>query len=148
MFYQEPVQYQIPALEDGFTVNEIHELFTILQSEPPVHSTSGSQTTQLDNSVEEIRKRKRMISNQESARRSRWRKKTQLENLTIEVNRLKLVNRELKNRLCTITHEHCFVQGESNRLIAESLQLQQNLAVLYEIMSSMQLQYPMIDHYR
>ncbi|KAL2505681.1 basic leucine-zipper 5 [Abeliophyllum distichum] len=99
MIYQEPVQYQIPALEDGLTVNEIHELFTFLESEPPVYSTSGLQTTQLDNSVEEIRKRKRMISNQESARRSRWRKKTQLENLTIEVNRLKLVNRELKNRL-------------------------------------------------
>ncbi|XP_022870900.1 basic leucine zipper 4 [Olea europaea var. sylvestris] len=140
MSCQEPAQYQYPVLDDGFTPNEIHELFSLFQSEPPVHSTSGSQTIHTNNSAEETRKRKRMISNRESARRSRWRKKMQLENLIVEVNRLKLVNQELKNRLCTIKHESHFVLRESNGLIVESLDLQQNLVVLYEILSSMQLQ--------
>ncbi|CAI9777196.1 unnamed protein product [Fraxinus pennsylvanica] len=139
MSCQEPDQYQFPVLEDGFTPNEIDELFSLLQSEPPVHSTSGSQTIHSDNSVEETRKRKRMISNRESARRTRWRKKKQLENLIVEVNRLKIVNQELKNRLCTIEHERHFVLRESNELIVESLHLQQNLVVLYDILQSMQL---------
>ncbi|PIN21106.1 hypothetical protein CDL12_06207 [Handroanthus impetiginosus] len=131
---QNPVHCQPPVLDHTFTPSEIQELFSFLQSEPSFHSTSSSDTNRSVYSTEE-RKRRRMISNRESARRSRWRKKRHLEDLTNEVNRLKLQNRDLKNRLCLLTHDCHVVQRDSNRLLSESIYLRQKLAGLHQILA-------------
>lgn len=142
MSTENPVHYPLPILEHTLTPNEIHDLFSLLQSQPSIHSTSSSETNRSIYSVEE-RKRRRMISNRESARRSRWRKKQHLENLTNEANRLNLENRELKNRLCMIAHDCHLVQRDSNRLLSESIYLQHKLTGLNQILAStMQLQLP------
>lgn len=142
MCSEDPVHFEFPpVLEDILNSSEIHELLSSYQLEFPTHSTSSSETTQtgrLVYSVEE-RKRRRMISNRESARRSRWRKKRQLEDLTNQVNRLRLENRELKNRLCIVLHEYEAIQRETVPLLAESIVLRQKLAGLRQILAAMQL---------
>nr|GME12851.1 basic leucine zipper 43-like [Ipomoea batatas] len=73
------------------------------------------------------RKRRRMISNRESARRSRMRKQKHLENLRNQVNRLRLGNRELLNRFRFVSHHCHLVQSDNERLRAESSLLRQRL---------------------
>ncbi|CAN4092186.1 unnamed protein product [Withania somnifera] len=140
MMFEDPVHYHLPVLDDmSLSPSDILEILSFLHTEHPVQSTSGSETTRLVSSLEE-RKRCRRISNRESARRSRFRQKKHFDNLTDQVNRLKLENRELKNRLCVVTH-HCQVaQSETDRLILESIVLQQQLAGLCQILNPMQLQ--------
>lgn len=138
MSIKNPVQYQPgPVLEDTLTPAEIHELFSILQSEQPPSTgpTSSSETNRSVYSVEE-RKRRRMISNRESARRSRLRKKSHLENLTSELKRLRVENRNLKNLLSVLTHDCHLVQRDSNRLLSESIYLQHKLTGLNQILAS------------
>ncbi|CAK9143587.1 unnamed protein product [Ilex paraguariensis] len=137
MSSQDPVQYEFPAFEANFTPDEIDQLLSLFESEPPVHSTSSSETTRSVYPMDE-RKRRRMLSNRESARRSRWRKKRHLEDVADQLNRLKLENRELKNHLCVVTHEYHAAQRETNRLIVESIDLQQKLSGLYQVLCSMQ----------
>lgn len=69
------------------------------------------------------RKRRRMISNRESARRSRMRKQKHLEIMRNEVNRLRVENQELSNRLR-------FVLFHVNRVRSENEQLRSEHAVL------------------
>ncbi|KAK4434334.1 Basic leucine zipper 4 [Sesamum alatum] len=135
MSTENPVHYPLPVLEHALTPNEINDLFSMLQSQPSINSTSSSETNRSLYSLEE-RKRRRMISNRESARRSRWRKKKHIENLTSEANRLNIENRELKNRLCMMAHDCHLVQRDSNRLLCESIYLQQKLTGLNQILAS------------
>lgn len=152
---EEPVHFHFPLfLEDPFPGDDLHDLVALIQSGFQTHSnsgsettpsglpsnsTSGSDTTRSVYSVEE-RKRRRMDSNRASARRSRWRKKQQLEELTNQMNQLQLENRELKNQLCLISHQYRAAQLDSARLMAESIDLQQKLANLNQILVNMQLQ--------
>lgn len=144
MCSEDPVYLEFPpVLDDIFNASEMNELLSSFQqqieTELPSHSqshsqsTSGSETTRSVYSVEE-RKRRRMISNRESARRSRWRKKRQLEDLTNEVNQLRHENRELKNLLSILTHEHQAVQRQTGPLLAESILLRQKLSGLFQIL--------------
>ncbi|KAK4366359.1 hypothetical protein RND71_014239 [Anisodus tanguticus] len=73
------------------------------------------------------RKRKRMISNCESARRSRMRKQKHLENLRNQGNRLKVENRDLTNRVHLVTGHCQLVQRNNDMLRTESILLQQRL---------------------
>lgn len=164
MSLEEEVYGQLtPVLENPFSSNELQELWTSILSGFPTNSPScsetsknglfpshfrnelvfcngSSETTRSVYSVEE-RKRRRRISNCESARRSRWRKKKQLEDLTNEMDRLKQENRELKNQLCVLRHQYHAVQRDSIRLMAESNDLQHKLAgCLHQISANMQLQ--------
>lgn len=135
MSAENPVLFQFPVQEDNniMSPSEIHQILSFFQ-EPPLHSTSGSETNRTVYSTEE-RKRRRMISNRESARRSRWRKKQMYEDLTNDVNRLKLENRELKNRLGFLTNDCHTVQRDSNRLLSESIYLQHKLRGLHQILA-------------
>nr|BCT36643.1 hypothetical protein [Nicotiana tabacum] len=139
MMFEEPVHYHLPVLEDVLSPSDIHEILSFLHTELPVQSTSGSETTRSVFSLEE-RKRRRKVSNRESARRSRFRKKKHLDNLTDQVDQLKVENRELKNRLYVATHQCQAAQSETDRLILESFVLQQKLASLCQILYPMQLQ--------
>ncbi|KAF4375179.1 hypothetical protein CsatB_024117 [Cannabis sativa] len=91
-------------------------------------------------SVVEERKRRRMISNRESARRSRMRKQKHLENLRNEVNRLRVENREVTNRLRFVLYHLQLVRTENGQLRSEHATLRQKLYDIREILLYRQLQ--------
>ncbi|XWS45113.1 hypothetical protein CRYUN_Cryun15aG0108900 [Craigia yunnanensis] len=145
-----------PAFESGFTPWEwdCSELFSTTQSIGPARSGSGlddaNQNQTYSNSfsdepnqpvsIIDERKRRRMISNRESARRSRMRKQKHVENLRNQVNRLRIENRELTNRLRFVLY-HCHrVRTDNDRLRSEYSMLRQKLSDIRQILLFKQLQ--------
>ncbi|OIV97675.1 hypothetical protein TanjilG_12433 [Lupinus angustifolius] len=116
--------------------SEIHDLFSLINQweEDPSSVSHGSNRAVY--STEE-RKMRRMHSNRESARRSRCRKKRHLENITREANRLRIQNRELKNRLSSTMHHHLFLSLQNEKLKSESIDLMSKLLDLYQILGTM-----------
>ncbi|CAK9143680.1 unnamed protein product [Ilex paraguariensis] len=103
-------------------------------------SRSGSEESNQMASVIDERKQRRMISNRESARRSRMRKQKNLENIRNQVTRLKIGNRELANQLRVATH-HCQLLGNDNhRLRSEAVMLRQRLWDIRQVLLVHQLQ--------
>ncbi|CAI9272456.1 unnamed protein product [Lactuca saligna] len=108
-------------------------------------SNSGSDEGDVDRNPLEVtlideRKRRRMISNRESARRSRMRKQKHLENLRNQVNRHKSVNREIMNQLRFISHHAQVIRQENERLRSESVILRQKLWDMRQVLLVRQLQ--------
>ncbi|PQP93467.1 basic leucine zipper 8 [Prunus yedoensis var. nudiflora] len=122
LFNHEPVhfnRFECPVQETGLTTDEIQELLSLLQegnSASPNSCSEGSNRAVY--SVDE-KKLRRKTSNRESARRSRWRKKRHFEDLTNDVNRLKVENRELKNRLGVVAQKCHVTWRENDRLTSE-----------------------------
>ncbi|RDX79083.1 Basic leucine zipper 4, partial [Mucuna pruriens] len=123
-----------PVLETMFTPSEIEELFSLIDE--PASPMSGSYGSNRAVRSTHERKLRRMQSNRESARRSRWRKKRHLENLTNQVNRFRMENRELKNRLCLTMHQNLLLSVENERLRSESVILMAKLSHLYRILAT------------
>ncbi|TQD79108.1 hypothetical protein C1H46_035346 [Malus baccata] len=92
-------------------------------------------------SVVDERKRRRMISNRESARRSRMRKQKHLENLRNQVNRLRVENRELNNRLRIVLYHFQRVRTDNDRLRSDHVMLRQKLSDIRRILVFSQLQH-------
>ncbi|KAK7263272.1 hypothetical protein RJT34_30859 [Clitoria ternatea] len=141
----------------GFTPWEIHDLDLVSPTSPkPVTSSSGSDEPNQthDNkrkldpnepnrdavSVMDERKRRRMISNRESARRSRMRKQRHLENLRNQLNKCRIENRELNNRLQFVLHHFNRVRTENEWLRSERTALRQKVSTLTQILVFQQLQ--------
>ncbi|KAK7310758.1 hypothetical protein RJT34_08470 [Clitoria ternatea] len=138
MFFhdEEAVQSScVPVLETMFTQDEIEELFSLINQ--PGSPGSGSQGSNRAGYSTSERRLRRMQSNRESARRSRWRKKRHLENLTNQVNRLRIENRELKNRLCLTMHQNLLLSVENQRLRSESVTLMAKLSELCGVLGNM-----------
>ncbi|KAK1275737.1 Light-inducible protein CPRF2 [Acorus gramineus] len=74
------------------------------------------------------RRLRRMISNRESARRSRMRKQKHLEDLRSQVNRIRSENREIANRVGLLSHHSQLLCLENKRLQSESATLRRRLA--------------------
>ncbi|KAF5749688.1 hypothetical protein HS088_TW03G00013 [Tripterygium wilfordii] len=142
-----------PSFENGFTPWDCSDFFSSVDqlSPKPVGSSSGSEepnrTVNSDDSNREDlslkideRKRRRMISNRESARRSRMRKQKHLENLRNQVNRLKMENRELTNRLRFVLHHVQRIRMDNDRLITEHSILRQKLSNIHQMLALRQLQ--------
>ncbi|XP_019174230.1 PREDICTED: bZIP transcription factor 2-like [Ipomoea nil] len=96
---------------------------------------SSSEIQQLlsvssDTSSPDEKKRKRRILNRESARRSRLRKKMQLEKLNEQAKLLAVENRELKRQLFVVAHRYQLVRTETNRLLSEAVILKRQLDIL------------------
>lgn len=119
-FDLDPVQYHLIEAE-------IREILSFKPEQQSI-STSASGCS------EEERKHKRMISNRESARRSRQRRKRRLEELNDQVNRLRNENRELKNGLTSLTNQCHFVLKENNQLRSECIYLQTKLSGLCKLL--------------
>ncbi|KAA0064465.1 bZIP transcription factor 53-like [Cucumis melo var. makuwa] len=139
MFYPEGeiVKFCRPIQEPGFTTAEIQELWSLL--EDPARSNSGSQdSSQAVSLIDEERRRKRMISNRESARRSRLRKKRHLENLAVQTDRLKMKNQELKRQLNLVVNRYYMVRRQNEGLWSEFVALHARLSDLYRISVPMQ----------
>ncbi|XP_054792296.1 basic leucine zipper 4 [Prosopis cineraria] len=136
MFFHDDVVHSLqfpscPLPETMLTPSEVQELLSLVQAKDPASPSSGSQSSSRAVYSLDERKRRRMQSNRESARRSRWRKKRHLENLTNQVNRLKFENQQLKNQLGFTLHQHLIVSLENAQLRSESEILTTRLSHLY-----------------
>ncbi|KAL1310381.1 hypothetical protein HN51_053015 [Arachis hypogaea] len=117
------------------TETEIQDLFSLINHHPgSPPSSSGSQGSNRSVYSSEERKLRRMQSNRESARRSRGRKKKHMENLTVQLNRLRVDNRELKNQLLVTMHQHLLLSLENEKLCSESIALSATLSDLCQIL--------------
>ncbi|KAL4309704.1 hypothetical protein GQ457_01G010750 [Hibiscus cannabinus] len=135
---EEDVQFQLPVHETDFSYEELQELLSFFESEEPVSSNSGSEGSSRAVYSPDERKQRRKVSNRESAKRSRWRKKRHLENLTDQVNQLNVENRQLKNRLSLVINQYHVVWLENERLRSESEALWAKLSDLYRTSAAMQ----------
>ncbi|CAA7027848.1 unnamed protein product [Microthlaspi erraticum] len=90
--------------------------------------------------ITDDRKRKRMESNRESAKRSRMRKQRHIENLRNEVNRLGLENRELGNRLRTLLYHIEQISTDNSRLLSEQEILRRRFSEMRQILMLRELQ--------
>lgn len=115
------------------TGDEITEILAFLQSDESDNPSGTNELVRVDE-----KKRRRTISNRESAKRSRLKKKKRFEELTEEVNRLNLRNEELKNRLANVVSCGNFISSENNRLKTESVCLEIRLLELYRFLVAIQ----------
>ena len=79
------------------------------------------------------RKRKRMISNRESARRSRMRKQKHLDDLAEQVAQLRNENQQILTSLNITTEQYLAVEAENSVLRAQAGELSHRLDSLNEI---------------
>ncbi|KAK7330931.1 hypothetical protein VNO77_25137 [Canavalia gladiata] len=142
------------AFATSFMPWDCHDLFSPT-SPKPVTSSSGSDEPDPPNekpkpdpdepdrhvaSVMDERKRRRMISNRESARRSRMRKQRHLENLRNQLNKCRIENRELNNRLQFVLHHCNRVRTENELLRSERTLLRHKVSNLTQFLFCQQLQ--------
>ncbi|XP_039055338.1 basic leucine zipper 4-like [Hibiscus syriacus] len=143
---EEAVQFPLPVPETGFSPEELRELLSFFESEEPISLNSGSESSSRVVYSPDERKQRRKISNRESARRSRLRKKRHLENLTDQVNRLNVENRQLKNRLSLVINQYHVVWVENEVLRSESEALWAKLMDLYWTSPAMQCSHDNSQH--
>ncbi|CAA7019884.1 unnamed protein product [Microthlaspi erraticum] len=93
-----------------------------------IQTSSGS-----GESLMEQRKRKRMLSNRESARRSRMKKQRLLDDLTAQVNQLKKENNEIVTSVSITTQHYLAVEAENSVLRAQLDELSHRLESLNDI---------------
>lgn len=83
--------------------------------------------------VMDQRKRKRMISNRESARRSRMRKQKHLDDLVSQVTQLRKENQQILTSVNVTTQQYLTVEAENSVLRAQVEELSHRLESLNEI---------------
>ncbi|KAK4351941.1 hypothetical protein RND71_027459 [Anisodus tanguticus] len=107
-------------------------------------TSSGNSSIQNSGSSEEDlqvlmvvneRKRKRMQSNRESARRSRMRKQKHIDDLIGQVTQLKKENSNILSSINITTQQYANVEAENSVLRAQMMELSQRLQSLNEILS-------------
>ncbi|CAI9116808.1 OLC1v1018066C1 [Oldenlandia corymbosa var. corymbosa] len=106
-------------------------------------NSSGSVSSQIQNSGSEgdlqllmdQRKRKRMQSNRESARRSRMRKQKHLDDLTAQVAQLSNENSQILSTISATTQQYLNVEADNSVLRAQMMELSQRLESLNEILN-------------
>ncbi|PWA35693.1 basic leucine-zipper 2 [Artemisia annua] len=96
---------------------------------------SGSEEN-LQNLMDE-RKKKRMLSNRESARRSRKRKQQHLDDLTAQVSQLRKENNQIISSVSITTQHYVSVEAENSVLRAQVTELSNRLQSLNEIIAFM-----------
>lgn len=107
-------------------------------------SGSGSTTLQQSSGSEEDlqlvmdqRKRKRMQSNRESARRSRMRKQKHLDELMAQVAQLRKENELILTTYKLTTQQYIAIEAENSVLRTQMIELSSRLQSLNEILSFM-----------
>ncbi|KAK8572894.1 hypothetical protein V6N13_048454 [Hibiscus sabdariffa] len=132
---------KFPAMEPDMMQWDWSELFFPAQSTGSAKSSSGepkqnltkgtgtgSQKQMVPANVIDERKRRRMISNRDSARRSRMRKQNHLEKLSNEVKQLQMLNQQLNNHLHTVSHQNHCLRIDNERVRFECGILQHELS--------------------
>ncbi|KAI3525356.1 hypothetical protein L2E82_51603 [Cichorium intybus] len=106
-------------------------------------SSGGSYPIQNSGSEEDLqqlmnqRKRKRMISNRESARRSRQRKQKHLDDLTNQLNQLRKENNQIISSVSITTQHYMSVEAENSVLRAQVAELSHRLQSLNDMIAFM-----------
>ncbi|XP_057496952.1 bZIP transcription factor 11-like [Actinidia eriantha] len=103
-------------------------------------TTSGSSLLQNSGSEKDLlqqRKRKRMISNRESARRSRMKKQKQLDDLTAQLAHFRSEKNQIVSGINVITQLCLNMESENLILSAQVAELSNRLESLNEIISFM-----------
>lgn len=102
----------------------------------PVGSSLGSPSSDEDlRQIVDQRKRKRMISNRESARRSRMRKQKQLDDLTAQMGQIRTENEQIAVNINFTTQLYRNLDAENSVLRAQMAELRHRLDSLNEIIS-------------
>ncbi|KAK2457062.1 hypothetical protein P8452_03962 [Trifolium repens] len=94
----------------------------------PVSSGSDGGDLQIDE-----RKRKRMLSNRESAKRSRMRKQKQIEDLTEEAGRLQIENDRVAKRIKATEDAYVEMEAANNVIRAQTMELAERLRFLNSV---------------
>ncbi|XP_074299737.1 basic leucine zipper 43-like [Silene latifolia] len=104
---------------------------------PPCFSSNSTSDEADEQQVSIIneRKQRRMISNRESARRSRMRKQRHLDELWSQVVLLRNENHQLIDKLNHVTESH-------DRALQENIQLKEETSELRQMLADMQLSSP------
>ncbi|KAI3450993.1 hypothetical protein Pfo_007658 [Paulownia fortunei] len=108
----------------------------------PSGTPSGSNSLQsseenLHHNMMDIRKRKRMLSNRESARRSRMRKQKHLDDLMAQVTHLRAENNHILTNINLVTQLYLNVESENSVLRAQISELNHRLQALNDIIICM-----------
>lgn len=104
-------------------------------------TSSGSSLLQNSGSEEDLqalmkeKKRKRMISNRESARRSRMRKQKHLDDLTAQISQLMKENGQIITNINVTTQHYMNMEAENSVLRAQVGELSHRLQSLNEIIT-------------
>lgn len=126
----------LPSFPASFSLNQTN-LYSnyqasIMQEFSPNSTTSNSTSDEADDlhqcQVIDERKQRRMISNRESARRSRMRKQRHLDELWSQVLRLRAENHGLIEKLNHVSESHDRAVQENAKLKEEASDLRQMLA--------------------
>ncbi|KAF7804919.1 bZIP transcription factor 53-like [Senna tora] len=97
-------------------------------------SSSGSEGGDPRDVVIDERKRKRMLSNRESARRSRMKKQKLVEDLTNEISRLQCENSQLHQSIKAKEEAYTEIESVNNILRAQTMELTDQLRFLNSIL--------------
>ncbi|KDP24311.1 hypothetical protein JCGZ_25607 [Jatropha curcas] len=106
-----------------------------LQSSCPSNNSTSDEADEQQLSLINERKQRRMISNRESARRSRMRKQKHLDELWSQVVWLRNENHQLIDKLNHVSECH-------DRVVQENTQLKEEASELRQMLSDMQLNSP------
>lgn len=131
------MQNSFPAIQFSRLLNNLPNY----QHTPPIHEFTSQSSCLSNNSTSDEaedqqlriideRKQRRMISNRESARRSRMRKQRHLDELWSQVLRLRTENNNLIDKLNHVSEYHDRVLQENARLKEEASDLRQMLTDL------------------
>ncbi|KAI3972782.1 hypothetical protein MKX01_019440 [Papaver californicum] len=147
-----------PIIGNGFTPSENQDddggeitnfFLSLLSSSSPETTTTTTTTNSVlstnsslsDDTVRAVteeeqqeRKNRRMVSNRESARRSRMRKQKHLENLRVELSKMKFENREMKNRLSYAVQNTQLFRRDNDKLRFETEILRRKLSDIRRIL--------------
>lgn len=96
-------------------------------------TSSGSECNQRPAAVDE-RKRKRMESNRESARRSRMRKQKQVEDLLGQVSQLQNANSQIAQGINATAQKYVEIESANNVLRAQLMELTDRLRSLNSVL--------------
>ncbi|XVE54637.1 hypothetical protein DITRI_Ditri03aG0098100 [Diplodiscus trichospermus] len=118
------------------STNISHRLFPNSQVHFPFHlfSPNASSLSTEDGareyqpSIADDKRLRRMISNRESARRSRMRKKQQIEELQSQVDQLQTINRELSQKLINLLENN-------HEILQENAQLKERVSTLQMVLA-------------
>ncbi|KAF8038049.1 hypothetical protein BT93_B0797 [Corymbia citriodora subsp. variegata] len=97
-------------------------------------ASSGSDSDPRLGVADDERKRKRMESNRESARRSRMRRQKQLEDLVGEMGRLQQANAQLVASINASAQKYAEVESANNVLRAQTMELTDRLRSLNSVL--------------